>query len=159
MIYLDVSKKPGDPAAVVTDSDILAENARLKEKVASLLHGKANFMERVLSHYEHARKKHSHFCDSLFSPRRLNCDGGPDSHLKLSRKMLRTRIRQRDCDFIDLADCEMAEMYSAYMRGDFGDAVDECFDIIAVLLRAIDFLEGRQKLGNSASKTSKKGEP
>ena len=36
MMFLDVAKKPGDPDAVHTEKDILAENARLKKEVASL---------------------------------------------------------------------------------------------------------------------------
>ena len=48
MMYLDTSKKPGDPDAVKTSEDILAENARLKEEYARLRSGNAAAMREML---------------------------------------------------------------------------------------------------------------
>ena len=36
MMFLDISKKPGDPNAVVTEEQLLEENAKLKEENARL---------------------------------------------------------------------------------------------------------------------------
>ena len=51
--------------------------------------------------------------------------------------------------------CELAEVYEAYARGDTAHAVEECYDAIAVLLRMIDVLEGRQALGDPAKEDVK----
>lgn len=40
-----------------------------------------------------------------------------------------------------------AEVCNAIARGDNAHAVEECYDTIAVLLRMVDVLEGRQCLG------------
>lgn len=58
--------------------------------------------------------------------------------------------------------CEMWEVYDALSRGDRKHAVEELYDCVAVCLRTIDVLEGRQALGkpetisgNSAGTTNK----
>ena len=43
---------------------------------------------------------------------------------------------------------EKFEAIEAIANGDTVNAVEECFDAIAVLLRVIDVLEGRQKIDN-----------
>ena len=52
-----------------------------------------------------------------------------------------------DLDWSELVLCEMWEVNEAIADGDTARAVEECYDVIAVLLRAIDVIEGRQKLG------------
>lgn len=47
-----------------------------------------------------------------------------------------------------ILECEMAEVHEAYARGEMAHAVEECYDAIAVLLRTIDVLEGRQAFGD-----------
>ena len=44
-------------------------------------------------------------------------------------------------------ECEVREAYEALYNGDKSQAVEELYDCAAVLLRAIDVLEGRQALG------------
>lgn len=41
----------------------------------------------------------------------------------------------------------MWEVFEALVSGDKTHAVEELYDCVAVLLRTIDVLEGRQKLG------------
>lgn len=51
----------------------------------------------------------------------------------------------------DLAD-DVWDVLHATEGLTFGQAVEECYDAIAVLLRTIDVLEGRQKLGKPEMK-------
>ena len=46
-----------------------------------------------------------------------------------------------------LLNCEVWEVHDALFRGDNAHAVEECYDAIAVLLRVVDVIEGRQALG------------
>lgn len=98
-------------------------------------------------HYKHAKEKHPHFCDMLFRDNRKLVDGGRNRHLELCRKNLVERIRKSEVDFIDVADCEVAEAFVAYCDGDIPQTVEEIYDTVAVLLRVVDVLEGRQALG------------
>ena len=47
-----------------------------------------------------------------------------------------------------LLNCEVWEVHDALLRGDNANAVEKCYDAIAVLLRVVDVIEGRQPLGN-----------
>lgn len=51
-------------------------------------------------------------------------------------------------------DCEIAEVYDAIEKGDKEEAIEECYDAIAVLLRLIDVLSDDQPLGKPAPETS-----
>ncbi|MGN0845251.1 MAG: hypothetical protein ACI4QT_08555 [Kiritimatiellia bacterium] len=46
----------------------------------------------------------------------------------------------------DILDCELWEIYDALAHDDKAQAVSECYDAIAVLMRTVDVLEGRQPL-------------
>ena len=46
-----------------------------------------------------------------------------------------------------LLNCGVWEVHDALLHGDNAHAVDECYDAIAVLLRVVDVIEGRQALG------------
>ena len=105
-------------------------------------------LDGVMAHYAHAREKHPYFCDWI----------GPDGRHKDSRERVerilnRLRItvernaKTGNLGWDDLLDCEVWEVFDALVRGDRAQAVEELFDCIAILLRAIDVLEGRQKLG------------
>lgn len=98
-------------------------------------------------HYKHAREKHPYFCDVLFREDRKRVDGGPDAHLATGRTHLDRMIRFGEADFLDVADCEVAEAFAAYCNGDVPQTIEEVYDVIAVLLRVVDVLEGRQALG------------
>lgn len=103
----------------------------------------------IEKHYLHAREKHPYFCDSLF----------PKSYTKDQAKR-RCAIELEDCrNLISemasagrlqwdlLLNCEVWEVHEAIANGDTAAAVEECYDAIAVLLRVVDVLEGRQALG------------
>ncbi len=98
---------------------------------------------RIREHYDHARKKHPYFCDII------TClsDSGADTHLDIYRSTLRAEKEAEAVETGTLLGCEFYEAMQAYTHGDTAHAVEECYDAIAVLLRTIDVLEGRQKLG------------
>ena len=103
---------------------------------------------KIREHYEHAKAKHPYFCDML-NP---NID---QTHLIMSVNTKLTKIRNsiaedikdRDLIWDTLLNCEVWEVHEAIANDDTDHAVKECYDAIAVLLRVVDVLEGRQKLG------------
>lgn len=99
-------------------------------------------IEKIREHYEHARTKHPYFCDRLV----MNIDFAPS--LENARAYLQQNIERGLVEFEDVLDCELREIQVAISQGDEAHAVEECYDAIAVLLRVIDVLEGRQALGN-----------
>ena len=103
---------------------------------------------RIRRHYAHAREKHPYFCDWI----------GPDGRhkdsrervnnvLRISRRRISYGIEHGNLGWDDLLDCEVWEVFDALIRGDKAQSVEELYDCIAILLRAIDVLEGRQELG------------
>jgi len=100
-------------------------------------------ISNILKHYAHAKEKHPYFCD------RITClsDVGSDTHLDIYRSTLATEIEASDVEACTVLQCEVCEAMQAYTHGDTAHAVEECYDAIAILLRTIDVLEGRQKLG------------
>lgn len=109
--------------------------------------------ERIRDHYAHAREKHPYFCDWVAPDGRHK-----DSRERVERILNRLRItvernaKTGNLGWDDLLDCEVWEVFDALIRGDKAQAVEECYDAIAVLLRTIDALEGRQKLGKPETK-------
>lgn len=100
---------------------------------------------RVAKHYAHAREKHPYFADVI-----LDISDTPE---RTTRNLLIARdhvdlFAGLDClRSFDVHDCEIAEAMDALAHGDNDAAVEELYDAIAVLLRTIDVLEGRQALG------------
>jgi hypothetical protein len=72
--------------------------------------------------------------------------------LQRARERLRQEIDSQSVTPRDVLDCEVWEAMEAFVNGNTAHAVDECYDAIAVLLRTIDVLEGRQKLGKPETK-------
>lgn len=101
---------------------------------------------KIAEHYCHAKRKHPYFADRLFID---------DNDAKLAKRdlasvrmILNIELEQGKVYAETLANCEVAEVCDAIARGDKAAAVEECYDAIAVLLRMVDVLEGRQSLGN-----------
>ena len=108
---------------------------------------KTYHLSNILRHYAHAREKHPYFCDGILS-------FVEDSKGALANQRLRLEDAKR-CRMVtacDLIDCELLEAYVEAANGKNTRAVEECYDAIAVLLRTIDVLEGRQKLGKPETK-------
>lgn len=103
---------------------------------------------RALYHYIHAKEKHPYFCDRLLPdwPKyKIRCR--ILDNLQRSRLRNKAGIQNHNLMWNEIADCEVWEATEAMANGDTSHAVEECYDAIAVLLRTIDVLEGRQKLG------------
>ena len=100
-------------------------------------------------HYFHAREKHPYFCDML-NPRWMT-PKQRSFKIAVTLSTLRQQIKkqvEKGCVMWDaLLDCEVWEVHEAIECGQPEYAVEECYDAIAVLLRVIDVLEGRQQLG------------
>lgn len=96
-------------------------------------------------HYFNAKEKHPYFCDQLLS----NVVNGRSLDALLadiSTDIVRN-AKTGSVAATYVLDCELCEMESAIAWGDTSAAVEECYDAIAVLLRVVDVLEGRQTLG------------
>ena len=108
----------------------------------------ARHVSNILKHYAHAKEKHPYFCD------RITClsDAGSDTHLDIYRSTLAAEMEASDVEACTVLECEVYEAIQAYTHGDTAHAVEECYDAIAILLRTIDVLEGRQKLGKPETK-------
>ena len=108
---------------------------------------------RIRMHYDHARKKHPYFCDRMLP---AWAESNIKDHIQRALEDRRARLKQGAGDgnlmWNEVLDCECWEVTEALAHGDTAHAVEECFDAIAVLLRAIDVLEGRQKLGKPETK-------
>lgn len=99
----------------------------------------------ITRHYCRAKAKHPYFADEL-----LTLDGTVENIsrcLAYCRKELKQEIEYECAAAETILECELYEMKHAVARGDNAHAVEECYDTIAVLLRMVDVLEGRQKLG------------
>ena len=112
------------------------------EAVASI---DAEVVLKIAEHYCHSKRKHPYFADKMF----LDENNAEESKANLGtvRMLLRTELKQGEVYAETLANCEVAEVCDAIARGDKEAAVEECYDAIAVLLRMVDVLEGRQELG------------
>lgn len=103
-------------------------------------------IEKIQEHYDHAREKHPYFADMLF----LWDDNDVEEakrYLESVRMILNIEREEGKVCTETLLNCEVAEICEAISRGDNIHAIEECYDAIAVLLRMVDVLEGRQELG------------
>ena len=105
-------------------------------------------ISNILKHYAHAKEKHPYFCDTI------TClsESGADTHLDIYRSTLKAEADNGCVEADTVLMCEFYEAIQAYTHGDTAHAVEELYDAIAVLLRTIDVLEGRQKLGKPETK-------
>lgn len=115
----------------------------------------------ILERYARAKEKHPYFCDKI-APVDLDKEdkeGLADYRDAVKRRLSDMRsdievlIKKGELDWNDLVLCELWEVDEAIADGDTAHAVEECYDVVAVLLRTIDVLEGRQKLGKPESQT------
>lgn len=100
---------------------------------------------RILEHYGHAREKHPYFADVI-----LDSVDTPDRMaqlLSIDRDRLKLYAELGCVRPIDVLECEVSEVMCAISNGDKAHAVEELYDCVTVLLRTVDVIEGRQKLG------------
>ena len=114
---------------------------------------RTDIMSRVWEHYEHAREKHPYFAD------RLIVSGSTplwSKRLEGVRSWLAKEIEKGKASAETVLLCENAEMFTEIEEGNTSAAIEEAYDAIAVLLRTIDVLEGRQPLGDPDKSTTTK---
>lgn len=120
-------------------------------------------VSNILKHYAHAKEKHPYFCDRV-APVQLQKENlGTLADYRESVAWSLGNIREEieyekdkgELLWNTLLLCETWEIDDAIANGNTAHAVEECYDAIAVLLRTIDVLEGRQKLGKPETKGAK----
>ena len=109
-------------------------------------------LSNILRHYAHAREKHPYFCDNLL-PRDIESPELPveeqiEINLAIARRRIESGEKIGNLLWNEILNCEVWEATEAIYERDYAHAVEELYDCIAVCLRTIDVLEGRQKLGN-----------
>lgn len=107
----------------------------------------------IVGAYDRAREKHPYFCDWL----KPNATSGADMKrvadgLNMARARVAAAIAVSNVGWDDLLDCETWGIIEALANDNISLAVRKCYAAIAVLLRTVDALEGRQPLGNPAKK-------
>lgn len=111
-------------------------------------------LDKIVEHYNHAREEHPYFCD--LSP--LKTTNGfkkiTTEALRKAREALKIAGKINKLEWIEVFNCEKFEVFEALARGNKTQAVEELYDCIAVLLRTIDVIEGRQKLGKPEEVTN-----
>ena len=100
---------------------------------------------RIFAHYDHARTKHPYFCDSEL-PDPYTADSA-NVELDDFREGIMEQTEIGCLSWSTILRCEVAELIVAVTEHDKSAAVEEAYDCIAVLLRVVDVLEGRQPLG------------
>jgi hypothetical protein len=109
---------------------------------------KPEIIEKIEKHYSHAQQKHPYFCDKLTY---VKYDIA-SSALIMSREILNAGIKSGHVSFMDVLTCELFEAEKEMAVGNKERAIEELLDMIAVCLRGIDVLEGRQALGDPEKK-------
>lgn len=97
-------------------------------------------------HYNHAKEKHPYFCDMV--TRDLWTVKDIQDNIKRIRQYIEQDIARHEVEAMSLLICETREFEEAMTLKDTAAAVEELYDVIAVCMRIIDVLEGRQELGN-----------
>ena len=104
----------------------------------------SEFSHRAVAHYAKALRKRPRFADALFGD-----DAADDAQdvLDAMRRELDYLAKNNWLDASALATCEICEAQLANAKGDKAACVDELYDAVAVLMRMIAVVEGKQKLG------------
>lgn len=111
-------------------------------------------IEKIREHYNYAREKHPYFCDWLLPKDRStdNIKGTIKKNLLAARADI-AYSKSNGCVIPQvILNCEVWKINEAMADGNTSAAIEECYDAIAVLLRVVDVLEGRQALGDPAKK-------
>ena len=103
--------------------------------------------KRIRQHYAYARLKHPAFCNWIL-PRKTTKDIKDKIAYNLTRVRERIAVAEEKgvLGWDDILDCQMWKVFDALAKGDNDKAVKTMYKMIAVILRTIDVVEGRQKL-------------
>ena len=105
-----------------------------------------DFYQRAASHFLKAVRKHPRFADKMFG--NYSYDEARDD-LDYVRRTLCEDERNGRLIAEALLLCETAEAEVAYQSGDKAATIDELYDAVAVIMRMIAVVEGKQKLGGA----------
>ena len=104
----------------------------------------------IYRHYLHAKEKHPYFCDRLMPKISYGeAQQITEDALTQVRDNLKLETSRGSLIWDLILNCEVWEIHEAIANRDVVRALEECYDAIAVLLRVVDVLEGRQKLGRA----------
>ena len=111
-----------------------------------------NFAFNAASHFLKAVRKHPRFADALFDWRELTHPFSgvaalAQSRLKSCRRAVASGEQYHRIIADDLLSCEIAEAFAAREQGNAAETISELYDAVAVLMRMIAVVEGKQKLG------------
>ena len=103
-----------------------------------------NFAFNAAKHFAKAVRKHPRFADKLFGD-----DAADDARDVLDgmRREIDYLAKNNWLDASALATCEICEAQLANAQGNKAACVDELYDAVAVLMRMIAVVEGKQRLG------------
>lgn len=105
-------------------------------------------IDEIARSYEHAKKEHGYFADSLGELRGKNAVEVVEGILRIQLGMRSRAIEKGNVDALeDVMQCELWELRLALTKGEMDEAKAKCYSSMAVLLRIVDVIEGRQKLG------------
>ena len=117
----------------------------------------SGFNRRAYEHFVKATGKHPRFADHLFDFRADQADIREEMKpmamglLESYRKDIAHCDRNGCLEAWEIERCEMAEAYVAHVNGDKAACVSELYDAVAVLMRMIAVVEGKQKLGEAGA--------
>ena len=112
----------------------------------------SDFSIRARLHYAKAVRKHPRFADALFSmyEHHTEYEDVRDEmivDLAEAREDLMMDEQAKTVVAKSIVSVETLEAFVEYLRGDKAACVDELYDAVAVLMRMIAVVEGKQKLG------------
>ena len=121
------------------------ENTKTERSVMDCV--PTDFYDHAYDHYAKALHKHPRFADTLFGE-----DETDDANcaLEQTRGEIGYLAAHNWLDSGLLAICELEEAQLAHAQGDKAACVDELYDAVAVLMRMIAVVEGKQRLGGEA---------
>ena len=103
-----------------------------------------DFYQRASSHFLKALRKHPRFADKMFND--FSYDDAKDDLEDMRQRLCEDERKGRlmaEALFL----CETAEAEVAYKNGNAAETISELYDAVAVLMRMIAVVEGKQKLG------------
>ena len=112
-----------------------------------------DFAHNAALHFAKALRKHPRFADALFNDYEKYCYSEEEAlviaedDLKDERNNISVMEKNSHIDVWSLLSCEFLDAYVEHLKGDKAACVDELYDAVAVLMRMIAVVEGKQKLG------------
>ena len=118
------------------------ENTKTGRSVADCL--PSDFAARAYKHFAKALRKHPRFADAMHG---YESPGMVRGHLVACREIINSKRKCSRVFATDLLECELLEAWCAPNEQ---DTIDELYDAVAVLMRMIAVVEGKQRLGGEA---------